>query len=281
MKRAHLPHALLVALLTFGFGSAVAKSGASGTVTIDGTAWPVADAVAVLDNEDLTIVFAKHAFDRVEWTEDGQFDSSDLFEFKDDAEAVSLTIDIDEEDGGYAGHTVRFSAGSMSGGYNSELEAGTALSARDEKHLAGTVKFDNGDGLAADVQFDLPITKAGPLPRAGTPLPADGGDPGKALKTMVDATHAGDLDKMISLSHPERRKGIEEAKAAGEADEMLKMAKLFTPKITKITGGTVDGDNAWVEFEGQEDGSAVKGTAELTRAGGKWYISSINTKSGS
>lgn len=271
--------ALLLALLA---GGVRAESGATGTVTIDGETWTVADAVAVAvsDDGDIELWFSKLEFDRVAWAEDGEFDSFDTYDFKDDADGPALRIDVDEEDGGYGGHTVRFSSSSSSGGYSSDLEDSVTISARDEKRIAGRVKLDDGSGLVADLSFDLPLTKTGPLARPGTPLPAGGGDPGKALKAMVDATHAGDLDTMIALSDPERRQGIEEAKASGEAAQMLEMAKLFTPKISKIVGGTTEGDQAWVDFEGTEADGLVKGTAELSRSGGKWHIKSINTRSG-
>ena len=280
MKAAILPYALFSALLVLGAGPALAKSGANGTVTIEGKSWPVADAVATLDGETLAVVFGQKVFDRAAWAEDGEFGTFDLWEFKDNdaRDAQSLTITIDQEDGSYAGHNIKTSSGG-GGGFSSDYDNSVTLTARDAEHIAGTIKLA-GDDLGADVTFDLPITKYGPLARAGTPLPADGGDPGKALKAMVDATHAGKLDEMIALSHPERREGIEAAKAAGEADEMLKMAQAFTPKISKITGGIVDGDTAWVDFEGQEDSGAVKGTATLTRAEGKWFVKGINTKSG-
>ena len=280
MKIATLPLALCSALIVAMAGPVSAKSGASGTVTIDGTAWPVADAVATLNGDKLELVFGQKEFDRAAWAEDGEFGTFDLWEFKnnDERDAQSLTISIDNEDNGYAGHNIKTAFGG-GGGFDSAHDDSVKISARDDKHVAGTLKLASDD-LAAEVSFDLPITKYGPLARAGTPLPADGGEPGKALKAVVDATHAGKLDDMIALSHPERRKSIEEAKAAGEADEMMKMAQAFTPKISKITGGNVDGDTAWVEFEGQEDGNAVKGTATLTRFEGKWYVKGINTKSG-
>jgi hypothetical protein len=271
---------LLALLLAFGAGAAAAQSGASGTVTIDGESWPVADAVAVSDDGDIELWFSKLEFDRAEWAEDGEFDTFDTHDFKDDGDGPALRIDVDEEDGRYGGHTVRFSSSSSSGGYSSDLAESLTLTTRDDKRIAGTVKFDDGSGLAADIRFDLPLTATGPLARAGTPLPKDGGEPGKALKAMVEATHAGNLEKMMALSHPERRAGIEAAKAAGEAEEMLRMAKLFTPKITKITGGTSEGDQAWVDFDGQEEGDAVKGSAELSRVDGQWYIKRISTRSG-
>jgi hypothetical protein len=271
---------LLALLLAFGAGAAAAQSGASGTVTIDGETWPVADAVAVSDDGDIELWFSKLEFDRAEWAEDGEFDTFDTHDFKDDGDGPALRIDVDEEDGRYGGHTVRFGSSSSSGGYSSDLAESLTLTTRDDKRIAGTVKFDDGSGLAADIRFDLPLTATGPLARAGTPLPKDGGEPGKALKAMVEATHAGNLEKMMALSHPERRAGIEAAKAAGEAEEMLRMAKLFTPKITKITGGTSEGDQAWVDFDGQEEGDAVKGSAELSRVDGQWYIKRISTRSG-
>jgi hypothetical protein len=271
---------LLALLLAFGAGAAAAQSGASGTVTIDGESWPVADAVAVSDDGDIELWFSKLEFDRAEWAEDGEFDTFDTHDFKDDGDGPALRIDVDEEDGRYGGHTVRFGSSSSSGGYSSDLAESLTLTTRDDKRIAGTVKFDDGSGLAADIRFDLPLTATGPLARAGTPLPKDGGEPGKALKAMVEATHAGNLEKMMALSHPERRAGIEAAKAAGEAEEMLRMAKLFTPKITKITGGTSEGDQAWVDFDGQEEGDAVKGSAELSRVDGQWYIKRISTRSG-
>lgn len=271
---------LLAVSLVLACGVTAAKDGASGTVTIDGNSWPVADAIALLDGEDLQIVFAQHKWDRAAWADDGEFGTFDLFEFADDAEGQSLNVDIDEETGKYGGHNIRYSGSSSSGGYSSDHEPSVTLTSRTAERVAGTVKMKGSD-VASDVSFDLPITKTGPLARAGTPLPADGGEPGKVLHAVVDATLAGDVDKMTELSHPERRAGIEEAKKAGEIDQMLAMAKLFTPKIKKIDGGTVNGDKAWVEFTGDEGGSEVKGTGTLVRMGGKWYLEGIQTRSGS
>lgn len=280
MERAPLTSALLAALLALGATPVLAKPGANGTVTLDGSRWPVADAVATLEGDELKLVFASKEFDRVAWAEDGEFGTFDLWDYKDNEnrEAQSLSITVDKESGGYSGHGTMSGSGG-GGGYSSDYEDSLKLSARDDKHVAGTLKL-TGDDIVAEVTFDLPIQKFGPLARPGTALPSDGGEPGKALKAVVDATHAGDLDKMIALSLPEKREQLEQAKASGEAAKMLEMAKLFTPKISKVTGGTVDGDKAWVDFEGQEDGATVKGTAELGRSGGKWYVGSINTRHG-
>lgn len=278
----NLASAVLLAgfVLGSGIGPAVAKTGATGTITLDGKTWNVVDAVAVSDQGSVEIWFSELPFDRVKWAEDGQFDVFDPYHLKDAPSGTAVTVDVDEE-GTYGGHSVRHGSSSSSSSMSSDLEDTLVLSANDETRVAGRWKLDDGAGLVTDVQFDLPITKTGPMARPGTPLPAGGGDPGKALRAMVDATHAGNLDAMIALSPPAQRKEIEQAKAAGEADEVLKMAKLFTPKITKVTGGSVVDDQAWVDFEGTEASGAVKGSAELSRIDGKWYLKSINTKSGS
>jgi hypothetical protein len=278
MHRRTLAAALVLALAA---PLAQAKPGATGSVTAGGETWQVADAVAVSDDGDVEIWFSKLPFDRAKWAEDGEFGTFDTYEFKDGGDGPALRIDVDEEDNSYGGHTFRSSSSSSSGGFSSDLESALTVSARDDAHVAGTVKFDDGNGLAAEIAFDLPITKTGPLARAGTPLPADGGEPGKALRATIDATHAGDLDKLIALSAPDKRQAIEQARAAGEAAEMLEMAKLFTPRLSRITGGTTEGEQAWIDFDGEDGGSKVKGSAELVRIDGKWYVRKMSTKQGS
>lgn len=280
MKIAPLAFALLSALLVLGASDAREPAAADGSVTIGDQTWRVADAVATRDGEELTLVFAQKRFDRAAWAEDGEFGTFDLWEFEgeDDHGAQSLSIRIDNDSGGYGGHNIKTGSGG-GGGYDSSHADSLTLTARDDKHVAGTLKLD-ADDLAAEVRFDVPIQAFGPLARAGTALPASGGEPGKVLLAVVEATHAGDLDRMIALSHPDRRARLEQAKAAGEAEDMLEMAKLFTPKIGKITGGSVDGDTAFVDFLTTGDGAEATGTAELTRVDGTWYVKGINTKQG-
>lgn len=252
--------------------AALAKSGAAGSVTINGVSWPVADAVATLDGENLEIVFAQKVFDRDAWADDGNFRSFDLWDFKDNAagDARSLSIDIDEADGSYSGHKVTSASGQIVGSA-SEYENSVKLTARDEKHVAGTIKLVGG-AIGAQVSFDLEIKKFGPLATPGTPLPAGGGGPGAAFKALVDATHAGNIEQMLATCPPKNCKKIEDAKAAGKTDAMLKMFQDSTPKVTKITGGSVNGDNAWVEFEGQQGGRAMKAMVTMNRIDAKWYL---------
>ena len=274
----HRLQQLALTLALFTSTCALAKTGATGTVNLDGVSWPVVDAVATLDGEKLEVVFAQKPFDRAAWIDDGKFGTFDLWDFKDNAarDAQSLSIAIDQADGSYAGHNVKTAKGS-GGGFDNSYDNSVTLTARDDKHVAGTINLVGG-GISAEVSFDLVIERFGPLALPGTPLPAGGGDPGAALKAMFDATHKGNIEQMLSSSHPENRKEIEDAKAAGTTAQMLKMAQAFTPTVSKITGGSVDGDKAWVEFEGQQGGRVMKGTATLTRVDGKWYVKGVSAR---
>ena len=65
---------------------------------------------------------------------------------------------------------------------------------------------------------------------------------------------------------------------AGEAKEMFKMMREMSPRKVKVTGGTVYGDDALVDFEGVEGGKPVKGVADCVRIAGKWYMSGTSTR---
>lgn len=58
---------LALTLALFASTCALAKTGATGTVNLDGVSWPVVDAVATLDGEKLEVVFAQTPFDRATW----------------------------------------------------------------------------------------------------------------------------------------------------------------------------------------------------------------------
>jgi hypothetical protein len=115
----------------------------------------------------------------------------------------------------------------------------------------------------------------------GDPLPADGGEPGKAFLAAMDATRAGDVDKMLSLSTSEARTKMLAERAKPEFNDTVKLMQQMTPAKTPVTGGWVDGNNATVLFEGQyEDGSRSKGTAILQLEEGAWRLQKVDEKLG-
>jgi len=118
--------------------------------------------------------------------------------------------------------------------------------------------------------FDLPVESE--VARTGTALPPDGGEPGRAVLAHFGAIEKNDFKALKATASPERQAMMTEAEKAGEAKEMFKMLRDFSPRKVRVVGGTVDGDTALVDYEGVEDGKPVKGTAEVVRVGGKWFF---------
>ncbi len=258
--------ALLLALpLSF---SVLATDGASGQFQIEGESRTVADAIAWLDEGDLKLVFSDYKFDRAAFAADGELDSFDFMS----SEGATLTVQVDD-DGSVSGITMYDSGMThFLTGVGEKLE----LSHRDEQRVAGTFALGDAPGL----RFDLAISD-GTIERPGEKLPADGGEPGKILLARIAAIHDGDVEELIANTPPDQAEEMRAAVASGEAEQLLAMAKLFTPKDIRIHGGSQDGDTAWIDFTGEERGGAVKGVGTLKRQDGRWAVESINTSQSS
>jgi hypothetical protein len=183
----------------------------------------------------------------------------------------SLRIDADGSFG-----CLNYSSGNGGGSScNSDYEKALKLTARTAERVAGTFRLKTPDGTA-DVTFDLKVESVA-VP-AGTPLPPDGGEPGKAVLAHFAAIEKNDFKALMATAQPEQAKMMAASEKAGEAKEMFKMMREMSPRKVKVTGGTVDGDDALVDFEGVEGGKPVKGVAECVRIAGKWYMSGTSTR---
>lgn len=259
----------LVALVSIAAsGAASAAATVSGNVAFQGSTWPVADAIAFADGEDLSVVLAQQKFDRAELAKDGKLDDFDVL--RHDGDTITLRVDPENEVG-----CLNFSAGGGGGSScNSEYARQFKLVARDGQHIAGTFTFDD-DGKTSVVKFDVPIETT--ITRPGKALPADGGEPGKAVLAHFAAIASGDFERIKAGAHPERVKMMEDAGKSGEARQMIEMLKMMTPTDVKITGGTVDGERATIDFTGKDGSGPVKGTADVERYQGKWYVTGTST----
>ena len=56
------------------------------------------------------------------------------------------------------------------------------------------------------------------------------------------------------------------------------MLRAMSPRKVRVVGGTVDGDEATVDFEAVEDGKPVKGLAQVERIAGKWYMTGTSNR---
>jgi hypothetical protein len=122
-----------------------------------------------------------------------------------------------------------------------------------------------------DTRFDLPKPGA---PPAGTPLPAGGGDPGKAVAAWVKAYQDGDYATLVKVLPPgeaEDKWGYyEESERKGAIQSDADMQ----PKTAKVLEGWSLGDRALlvVEVPALWGGKNQKAAIGLSKADGTWRV---------
>jgi len=268
MNRSTIALRVLVPALLVASAS-VAYAKASGNVKFRDAPWNVADAIAFTDDDETHVVLGSAPFDRKAFAEDGKLDSFDFMR-QDNLKTLTLKIKADGTMSCFD-----FSTGSGGGSNCGSAGDGLKLTARTPQGVAGSFKLKSSDE-EVDVHFDVKV-ESKTLARAGTAVPAGGGEIGKALMDGNAAIRSGDLKRVKAASPPDRVAAIEESEKSGEAKDMLEMMKMMTPVITKVTGGNVDGDDATLDWTGTDEGKPVKGTAKMKRVSGKWYMAGIST----
>ena len=252
-----------------------ASAPASGSVKYKGTTWNVVDGVAYPgEGNTVEVALSSKPFDRKEFAKDGKLDSFDIMHHRMDTNANTITLKI-ENDGSMNCMDFLLESGGGSSCGSSQKE-GLKLSKRSASTIAGSFALQDAEEKI-DVSFDLPITRS--VKRAGSSLPPGGGDPGKAVIANFAAMRSGDLEKMKAVAAPDKRQEMESAKMP-ESDQqaMLEFMKSMAPTDVKILGGAIDGDTALVDYQGKRAGQPTKGTAEVKRVDGKWYMMSDTSK---
>jgi hypothetical protein len=250
-------------------------AGASGTVDFKGSSWSVRDAVAYpTDQNTIEVALSSKPFDRKEFVKDGKIDSFDIMHHQMETHASSVTLKI-QGNGSLNCIDFQLEAGSGSSCGTAQGQA-LKLAKKTADAIGGTFSYHDGADKI-DVRFDLPITRE--AKRSGSALPAGGGEPGKAVLAHFAAMRTGDFEKLKAVSSPDKRQEMESTKME-ESDKkaMLEFLKAMAASDVKILGGTIDGDTALVDYQGKRDGASVKGTAEVKRVGGKWYMESDTSR---
>jgi len=236
---------------------------AKGRVHIESANFTVADAVAYKSNDGVEVALLSGPFDRKAAAKDGKIDDMDVFR----TEAATLTLKI-SKDGSFT--CIDWKA-SPSGGSTckSDFTKALTLTVNTPDRIAGTFRL-NAKGDSADVTFDLKVESV--AARSGTKLPAGGGEPGRVAAAHFAAIEKGDFNALKATAPPDIRQKMDASEKEGRAKEMFAMMREITPKRVKILGGTVDGDEATVDFEGVLDNQPQKGEVDLVRVGGAWYV---------
>lgn len=277
--------ALSLALATLA-GNALAADGGSGEISLRKSTWAVADTVAFVEDGELRVAVSDVPFDRDAMRKDGKLNVFDVLRHS--GQTVTLSIGANGPSGCYdfyvrAGDT-QYSGSSCDG----ELDKAFSGLGNDGTRARGAVDWRKDDEKIV-VNWDVPIlslgdasasdSSAGAAP-AGTALPADGGEPGKAVLAHFAALQKGDWKAFKALAHPERQALMAESEKAGEHLEMFELLRSFAAQDVRITGGRVDADTAHVDFTGSSDGQPVRGTAEVQKQDGRWYFAGSELKNG-
>lgn len=123
-----------------------------------------------------------------------------------------------------------------------------------------------GETYEFDLNFDVAIT-----PPPGTPLPADGGEPGKAYRAWTAAVAKGDVRVLSALVGSEYDTWRIKSDDEDDVKAALKDLRDGTPVKATILRGRIDGDSAvlWVEGRDRDD-ILRRGRVLLARAEGGW-----------
>src|SRR5437868_11170210 len=158
------------------------------------------------------------------------------------------------------------------GGLKAEFTTRTPT--RIDGHLfsPSPLKAMDGTSYNVDVTFGVDL----PLPAIGTPLPAGGGDPGKALTTFLAAANKKDWSVIKAGLSPDALKTFDRdfntpAENAATAADLL-TAWIPTQKM-KVTGGQLRGAIAILDVEGELfPGQLGLSIVQMVQSGGGWQF---------
>ena len=249
---------------------------------VDGAAWAVVDDDSGEATGERMLVFSTYDLDTDAIWRAKPLVREDAFRDQDggpgESARLQLTLDAD-------GAIVTQQYLWLSPGHNlsrSGSQIGTYAGAPGAgDRVAGRYTFsDEEDDPRCDLRFDIAVlgdpAKAPPLP--GKPLPAGGGEPGRAYLANNDALIAGDLDALARLLPPDRAAQLTQARKQPEFAAQLAFMQGLAARDVRITGGRQDGDRAWLEFTASEGGAPRVGSAEMRREGERWFVVSERTR---
>jgi hypothetical protein len=130
-----------------------------------------------------------------------------------------------------------------------------------------------GHRYAVKIDVDAAVVAAPrpePLPDAktGTPLPAAGGEPGKAYLALYRAVAKKDITTALGLF----RKAGRTAKDEADLKEGIDFMAEIQPKNVRVVRGYLKGDRAALHVEGVEGKEKQYGTIEMVREDGAWRV---------
>lgn len=159
-----------------------------------------------------------------------------------------------------------------SGGLKTELKTNTPGEIEGRVFSPSPLKTMNGPTYTVDVTFSADVLR----PRAGTPLPAAGGDPGKAFMAFVGAVGKKNWNAIKAAMSPRQLpmydKSYNTPKENVDSAADILNVRLPMTKI-KVTGGSLIGaDTAVLEVEGERFGSPSMSLVRMVKTGAVWQF---------
>ena len=160
------------------------------------------------------------------------------------------------------------SAGNLSGGTYPQIKLQGLGSERISGRIYHTETQEVFDKTYS-YDFTFSASLSDPDAPIGDPLPADGGDPGRAYLKWVETVHSGDPDALRRIIPPDMAEQLDSV-GAKEVQEQIEFMQEMTPTNVQILGGSTDGEIALLEIEGMIGGEKVTGEITMTRMGEFW-----------
>jgi hypothetical protein len=269
--RRSLPLVLLVAL-TLPVAAATVK----GTLTVNGKVAKLTNAYAATQpnpfdkkRTTVTVLLTDQAL-----PDDAVHDTFAIMKAVDDLKFNGLSIQISDEkqiiSGMIYSPNFKKDMGQISVTGPQKLET-TDFSM---SHVAGRVYMPEPDDFfdnvfQLDATFDV-TTSAPPKPAAlvGKPLPAGGGEPGKAYEAYRKLMMKGDIAGVRKAVTEESAKQMQ----GPDFEKMFEIVKMMQPKKVTITGGAVDGDTATLTVTSDEGTEHSTGTVTMVKQKGAWRL---------
>lgn len=286
----------LAAALMLALAGPVAADQVGGTCTSKGKDVSFSDGVVYREpntfdetKQDVVVVLANVALDKAAIAAAEEKDDAVRDQVWEADDGAKIELHIDDEGKVWAMH---YNAGGTSFSQSGTGVGELTLATNDATRAAGSFELE-GDGdeeMKCALSFDLTygnvaaagkaaVTTAPPAP-TGKPLPAGGGEPGKAFLANVDAMKKGDVDAMLATASKEQADQIRAERNNPEFGAMIEMMKAFAPKTVTITGGQDFGDRAELTLTGtDESGDPMTGTVKLVKEGGAWKVEKTSMKS--
>jgi hypothetical protein len=158
------------------------------------------------------------------------------------------------------------------GGLKATLTTNTPTRVEGRLFSAAPLKTMDGTAYSVDVKFAVDV----PAVAAGTPLPAGGGDPGKAFSALLLAATNKNWPGIKAACGPSALKMFDNdydtpAEKAKSANDMLN-AWLARKKM-KITGGQLHAGGAILEVEGEMfEGQNSLSLVQMVKSGPAWQF---------